>query len=160
MRSLKLMPLIILLYNYSASATNYYAKNGGNDASDGLSPENAWATIAKVNASAFSPGDTIFFHKGDVWREMLTVPSSGTSEKYLVFTSYGTGANPKIFGSEKAVTWTNTSGNIWQSATSLPHPMPDAQNGDLYFIHPDLSASFGSYQFYFDDFSNLLSEFD
>lgn len=84
----------------------YYIKNGGSDSADGLSDANAWATIAKVNGLTFSAGDSILFAKGSIWREQLTVPSSGSSGNPIIFGAYGTGADPIINGSALI-------GNIW-----------------------------------------------
>lgn len=78
----------------------YYVSNAGNDALDGLSPINAWRTIAKVNATSFVPGDKIGFKKGDVWRETLIVPSDN-----IQFGAYGSGANPIIDGTEIITDW-------------------------------------------------------
>jgi parallel beta-helix repeat protein len=102
---------LLLLIPCMLWGANYYVKNGGNDGADGLSDGNAWETVNKVNISSFSPGDTIFFNKGDTWREQLTVPSSGSSGSPIVFTSYGSGADPIIKGSNLVATWTggNTS---------------------------------------------------
>lgn len=105
MRKLIFIPL--LLASLICSATNYYVKNAGNDANTGLSDDQAWKTINKINTSTFSAGDTIFFNKGDTWREELTTPSSGTSGAYIVFSTYGTGDIPQILGSEFENTWTD-----------------------------------------------------
>ena len=78
-----------------AAGTTYYVDaTDGNDGSDGLSEGNAWKTLSKVNGESFSPGDTISFQKGEVWRETLTVPSSGDASNQITFGSYGTGDNP------------------------------------------------------------------
>ena len=76
----------------------YYVSNSGNDASSGFDANNAWQTIAKVNATSFNPGDTISFKCGDTWSENdpLTPPSSGASGNPIKFTSYGTGDAPII----------------------------------------------------------------
>jgi hypothetical protein len=103
----KLITIPLILFNLICSATNYYVKNTGSDANTGLSDGQAWQTINKINTSTFSAGDTIFFNKGDTWRETLTVPSSGTSGAYIVFSSYGTGDKPQILGSEFEDTWTH-----------------------------------------------------
>ena len=81
----------------------YYVSNTGNDALDGLSPINAWRTIAKVNASSaiFIPGDKIGFQYNGVWRETLTVPTSGDSSNPITFGAYGAGGLlPKISGAD------------------------------------------------------------
>jgi len=108
MRRLIIIPFLLL--TLFCSATNYYVKNAGSDAANGLTPATAWQTINKINTSTFSAGDTIFFNKGDTWRETLTVPSSGSLIHYIVFTSYGTGDKPRILGSEFENTW--VSGDI------------------------------------------------
>jgi len=63
--------------------TNYYVKNGGNDDLDGLSDENAWATINKVNSFNFQEGNNVFFKCGgiyDVEGITLKIDWSGSDE--------------------------------------------------------------------------------
>jgi hypothetical protein len=96
----KILTIILLFVSLIASATNYYVKNSGSDAAAGTSDGTAWKTINKVNASSFSAGDTIFFNKGDLWRESLVVPSAS-----VVVSSYGTGDKPIIDGSDIVSTW-------------------------------------------------------
>jgi len=112
----------ILLIFSTGYATDYYVKNGGNDDLDGLSDANAWATIAKVNATAFNAGDNIYFNKGDEWREQLTIPSSGSSGSPITFNAYGSGADPIINGADLVSTWTA------YSATVTPAVATDADN--------------------------------
>lgn len=104
----KLFIILFLISSIAANATNYYVKNtagsAGSDAANG-DITHPWLTINKVNISTFSAGDTIFFNKGDAWRETLTVPSSGSSGAYVVFSSYGTGNKPKIIGSTELTAW-------------------------------------------------------
>jgi hypothetical protein len=78
----------------------YVDADNGNDSNTGLTPSLAWKTIAKVNASAFLPGERILFKRGCEWREKLTIPSSGSAQLPLIFSSYGTGNNPLINGSK------------------------------------------------------------
>jgi hypothetical protein len=63
-----------------ALATDYYVSNAGSDGNTGLTPEEAWRTIAHVNGQSFLPGDSVLFRRGDVWRETLFIHSSGTSQ--------------------------------------------------------------------------------
>jgi len=95
---------------------DYFVKNAGDDAKDGLSDANAWKTISKVNGSSFSAGDTISFNKGDSWREQLTVPSSGSSGSEITFQAYGSGADPIIDGSDLVATWT---ASLWNETNDL-----------------------------------------
>lgn len=85
-----------------ASAATYYVDaTGGNDSNSGVSTSQAWKTISKVNSSSFIPGDSVLFKKGEVWREQLVVPSSGTSGNSITLGSYGSGSRPKILASHQ-----------------------------------------------------------
>jgi hypothetical protein len=141
--------LLVILLSISsiASATNYYVSSStGNDGWDGKSESTAWKTIAKVNGAAFLPGDEIHFMKGDIWRESLTIPSSGISSNYITFSSYGTGQNPKILGSTKAITWTESSPNIWKSATSITSNPYTSNSCEIFFENVDGTKSWGTYK--------------
>jgi hypothetical protein len=93
-----LFGLLFLISITAYSQTNYYVKNGGNDAADGLSDVNAWETLSKVNGMDFTAGDTIFFNRGDTWSGQRINPREGTAEQGtedapIVFAAYGSGAN-------------------------------------------------------------------
>lgn len=115
---MKKLIFVLLFLPQLLFATNYYVKNGGDDEAVGTSDGTAWATIAKVNATSFDPGDTIFFNRGDTWLLLgstLSVPSSGTHDHPIVFTAYGTGSKPVISLAIQYDTWANYSGNIYYS---------------------------------------------
>ena len=96
----KLFTIILWLFAIPLFAAHYYVKNGGNNALSGLDDANAWATIAKVNATSFAPDDIISFKCGSTWTEIidlgLSPSTSGTSSHPILFNSYSTGDNPKI----------------------------------------------------------------
>lgn len=106
-----LICLIILVLNAPTWATTYYVANAGNNSCNGTAPvigssgACAWKTIAKVNASTFSAGDSILFNRGDTWREQLTVSSSGSSGSPITFGAYGSGALPIISGANVITGW-------------------------------------------------------
>lgn len=91
----------------------FYVSNTGSDAADGLTTGTAWQTISKVNGSTFSAGESILFNRDDIWREQLTVPSSGGSGNPITIGAYGTGAKPIINGANIYTGWTNFSTNVW-----------------------------------------------
>lgn len=97
----------------------YYVDNvNGNDDYDGLSSvyENdhgPWKTIAKVNSSKFLPGDKILFKKNCVWRETLSISSSGVEGSPIIFSSYGEGERPQIILSRLISNWSLYQGNIY-----------------------------------------------
>ena len=110
-----LLVSIIILYSVSAGATVYYVSNNGNDSNSGTSTSKSWKTLAKVNSFSFKPGDQVLFKKGDEWVGTLEVNSSGASGSPIVYSAYGTGAKPKIYGSEIITGWTRHSGNIYKA---------------------------------------------
>jgi hypothetical protein len=113
---------ILMIYS-DMSATNYYLSisTGKDIGRAGTSEASPWKTISMVNSIKFLPGDSVFFKRGEVWRETLIVPSSGIASKYLVFATYGTGTNPRILGSERT-TWSNYGINIWVSDKQFTDP--------------------------------------
>jgi len=146
----KLLILILSFISLIAYSANYHVDNTGTG--------DTLATIAEVNALSLNPGDTVFFKKGCLWREKLTIPNSGTSGHYIVFTSYGVGARPLIISSTQAITWTASgTANVWQSATSLTDPYVSS-TGNIYFIAAD--TTLGNHETYTVGFTNLTAEYD
>ena len=97
--------------------TTYYVDSvAGNDTNAGTSTGAPWKTIAKVNARTLVAGDYVLFKCGGLWRERLLPHNSGTSSSQITFGSYGTGAQPKIYGSDVLSGWSIYSGNIWRAA--------------------------------------------
>jgi hypothetical protein len=95
-----------------AAGTTYYVDcNAANDSGAGTAPGTAWKTIAKVNGSSFSPGDSILFNKGCTWREQLNVSSSGSAGNPITFDSYGSSSAPVISGADLGTGWTSTTVN-------------------------------------------------
>lgn len=143
----------------------YYVSPSGSDAANGLTIATAWQTINKINTSTFVAGSKILFEKGGTWREQLEIPSSGTADAYITFSSYGTNpldAPPRIIGSTHAITWTNTTGNIWESATTLNEPyLTDTDpHGNIYFIGTSLAVTVGKRKTYSGGYGNLVAEYD
>jgi len=66
----------------------------GNDTADGLSPEAAWRSLAKMQTTKLLPGDTIRFKRGSQFSGMLTLTDSGTEDAHIVLTDYGDPADP------------------------------------------------------------------
>lgn len=116
--------VIIFSISPGVSATNYYVSSSGNDAANGLTPATAWATITKVNATAFFPGDSIFFKRGDTWANAeLLISHSGTVGSHIYYGAYGTGAKP-IFTGKRYIggwdtpgNWTDNGSNNWSIVT-------------------------------------------
>jgi hypothetical protein len=148
---------IIISFPACLFATDYYVSNNGSDDNTGTSSSAAWKTIEKVNATNLQPGDRVLFESGGVWRETLVVSNSGAKNKYIVYTRYGNGINPQIFGSDKAEDWSSTAtSNVWQSATTLENLSEEYYAGRIFFVSND-SVIWGNYV---GGVENLSQEFD
>ncbi len=167
-----LIVLLFLSLGCKSNATKYYvSQSEGDDAITQSSDQTPWKTIAKVNAQTFQPGDEILFKKGDIWRETLIIPSSGTKNNHIVFGAYGEGNHPRIYGSEQATGWTNVSGNIWVSGNVLEDPTDGAPHhgqekgingkwpGGTWFVQVDGSITWGHEEKYMP-LTNLTEEYD
>lgn len=100
--------------------TDYFVDaTGGDDGNAGTSSGAAWETINKVNTSSFSAGDNVYFKRGEVWRELLDIPSSGSTGNPITFGAYSTGAKPRITGSSVVSSFAAAGGDttVAQQAT-------------------------------------------
>jgi hypothetical protein len=85
------------------SGTTYYVDSAsGNNGHNGISPSSAWKTLAKVNATVFSPGDRILFKSGSTWTGQLWPKGSGTESQPIMIDKYGGEAKPVINGNGEA----------------------------------------------------------
>ncbi|UYZ64450.1 right-handed parallel beta-helix repeat-containing protein [Hymenobacter weizhouensis] len=75
------------------AGTTYFVSPGGNDASAGTSPAQAWRSIGKVNAVDFRPGDRILLEGGQTFAGNLyfDAADSSTAARPIVLGSYGRG---------------------------------------------------------------------
>jgi hypothetical protein len=110
-----LMFSVLVLFAYTASATNYYVSNSGSDSNPGTSESKPWKTLNKVNSFTPKPGDQVLFQRGGEWAGTLTARASGASGSPIVYGAYGSGEKPKIYGSEKITGWTKHSGNVYKA---------------------------------------------
>jgi parallel beta-helix repeat protein len=81
--------LILGLIAAPVHAADYWVKNGGNDAADGLSQATAWATLQHA-AGVVSAGDTV--HVLDGAYPGFDLRRSGTAGSPITFKAEGTGA--------------------------------------------------------------------
>ncbi len=98
------------------NTTYYISSSAGDDDNDGLTPENAFATVAKVNSLDLLPGDEVLFVCGDVWRaEALVITHSGTAENPITFGSYPADCadKPALSGTQPITGWAIHSGSIY-----------------------------------------------
>ncbi len=126
--------ILTVLSCLTAGAASYYVSSSDPNASDSYTTPTAalpWKTIAKVNATTFTPGDTIYFKCGDTWRETLTVKSGSQTGATTTYTFYGTGAKPVISGASVITGWTVSSGgtaNTYQAPLAAATYMVTSDN--------------------------------
>ncbi|PYU83523.1 MAG: hypothetical protein DMG50_07845 [Acidobacteria bacterium] len=80
------------------STTYYVDSRNGDDGRVGTTPEAAWKTLAKVNATTFHPGDRILLKSGSVLQGELWPKGSGAEGKPITLGKYGGGVKPVING--------------------------------------------------------------
>ncbi|MFZ4621273.1 MAG: T9SS type A sorting domain-containing protein [Bacteroidota bacterium] len=90
---------LVLAQCGSGQTSAYYADGvNGNDVNDGKSAAAAWKSLAKINATTFQPGDTVYLKAGSVWIGQLLPHGSGSKELPIIVTKYGGSKKPRIDG--------------------------------------------------------------
>lgn len=81
--------IVILVAFGNLKAETYYLSPTGDDANDGLSRLNAWATLQHAS-DMLSPGDTLLILGGDYMNAQgMWTPNSGTENNPIVLRAYG-----------------------------------------------------------------------
>lgn len=105
----------------ATAATYFVSASTGSNTNDGRTPATPWRTIAKINATTFLPGDSLLFHRGEVWKDsvLLFFTESGTAEAPIFIGAYGEGPRPIITDitplarSADTLAWRARGANIW-----------------------------------------------
>jgi hypothetical protein len=141
--------VICFFPEFKSFATVYYVSNSGNDANTGVTTEQAWKTIARVNRFFFKPGDQILFKRGDTFVGTITVKYSGTNNKPITYGAWGEGAKPVISGFTTITGWTNEGDGIYSktltvesnpeivTVNGVQYAMGRTPNSDRYNPHYD-----------------------
>jgi len=86
--------------NVQIIGQEYYISDDGLDTNNGLSITTPWLTLSMINDTVFYHGDIIYLKTDGLWRETLTVPTSGSDGSPITFTKYDStgesGAKPII----------------------------------------------------------------
>ena len=95
-RRLKQGALPFLLAALLPAADYHVDCSGGRDAASGLSPADAWQTLAKANSQMLQPGDRLLLKRGVTCAGTLAPQGSGRPGSPVTLASYGTGPAPRI----------------------------------------------------------------
>ncbi|MGI4790087.1 MAG: carbohydrate-binding protein, partial [Janthinobacterium lividum] len=96
----------------------YVSSSSGNDGNPGTQ-SSPFATVAKAESLTLNAGDSVFFLRGDTWREVLNPLSSGAVGNPITFADYGNAGNakPKFWGSNQIAVndgqWVSQGGNVY-----------------------------------------------
>ncbi|MGL1902929.1 MAG: right-handed parallel beta-helix repeat-containing protein [Fibrobacterales bacterium] len=103
MRLLTIISVYLLVFIQAGLAKNLYLSHTlGNDSHDGLSVENPWKSISRLNdylsEEGLLGGDSILFKRGDTWYgEMIHFLNVyGELQNPIVISAYGEGESPVI----------------------------------------------------------------
>lgn len=130
-RFLWLLPF--LLTGRAHGAEYYVDCLHGADSAIGHSPQSAWQHLAAVHAFSvvrgFLPGDKILLKRGCRWREELQLQSqpmsapgrnSGTAERPLQISAFGTGDPPTLDGADEVTHWISQTGSVYVARVDGP----------------------------------------
>jgi len=140
-------------------ATYYVDFTGGLDENDGLSEENAWKTINKVQTTLTGDqSDTIVKFKCDeIWRGNYVVAGYGTSGHPFVHDYYGAGDLPKIYASsDQLLGWTLYAGNTYYKDGFDFEPSILALDGECYTKAVDEDSITSTDRWYRDSGANRM----
>ena len=92
-----LVPLFYFVLVAHCTGADYYIDSvNGSDNNDGLSIHDPWKSHTKVESASLAAGDVIHFKKGSAFSGSIRISVSGTADKPIRLTSYGTGDLPKF----------------------------------------------------------------
>ena len=101
--------LFLFLFVSPLRAATYHI---GSDVSDDYASYKAFRA-----AHTEAAGDIVSFRKGDIFRESITIPASGTDASHpITYTSHGTGDRPSIRPTTLLTSWTPYSGKIYYAS--------------------------------------------
>src|SRR5208282_2419536 len=111
---------LISIAHAQSQGRSFYVDPAGSDSNSGTSAESPWRSVAKVNALALLPGDTVYFKRGGEWRETIEPHRGGAPGRPVTITAYGSGPQPVINGSDVIKGWSRTEGAIYSAYSEKP----------------------------------------
>ncbi|SOC78859.1 hypothetical protein SAMN06296241_0378 [Salinimicrobium sediminis] len=135
----------------TCSNNTYYVSAAGDDNNSGLTPNDAWKTIQKVNSITVKPGDAVLFEGGKTFNGSLKFDSNDANggSNAVTVSSYGTGRATISSGTAHGIDIYNTAGfkinNLIVSGT------PGEKNSGIQF-YTDLD---GDVKFDFAEVKNV-----
>ncbi|WP_168138674.1 right-handed parallel beta-helix repeat-containing protein [Salinimicrobium oceani] len=113
----------------------YYVSATGDDSNSGLTPEDAWKTILKVNSVTAKPGDRILFEGGRTFNGSLKFTSEDANggNNPVTISSYGTGEATIFSGNQTGIDIYNTAGFRIENLIVTGNASPELRNSGIQF---------------------------
>jgi len=101
-----------------ASGTTYYVDAAGGSDSNPGTISSPWATLNRVNTTAFPAGASVLFRGGQTWSGNLTVSLAGTNGSPAILGSYG-GGRARINGARSSTATVTVTNPAWVTIRDL-----------------------------------------
>lgn len=121
MRKLIVAFITFLIFRPAMALDFYFSDSQGSDSwtiSQAQNSATPWKSLNKAS-TVFTTGNRLFFKRGDTFKGTLIAQGSGTFGNNVVVMYYGSGADPVFTGLTDITSWTNVSGNIWESSSAV-----------------------------------------
>ena len=105
LRYIVLFLFLLTITSKNIEARNYYLSQIGNDKNNGISPETSWKSIERLNQQKLVAGDSVLFKCGERFIGEVEVNASGTTNKPIVYGTFGKGKQPVISGAIQITNW-------------------------------------------------------
>ncbi len=121
----------------SCPNTTFFISGKGDDSNSGLSPEDPWKTIEKVNSLDLQPGDIVLFEGNYDYPGNLYLDSNdgNNSANVVKISSYGTGRATIQAGDSYGIFAYNTSGFVIDDINVAGSGMNSNNNSGIYFYN-------------------------
>lgn len=111
-----ILNFIVFLLALQSKAAVYYVKVRGGTG-NGLSDSTAWS-YSHFLTRKLDAGDKVCFKRGEAFFGSFAITGSGSPNRPITYTAYGSGARPIISGLITAAGWARTNGGVfWSAAT-------------------------------------------
>jgi hypothetical protein len=113
-----LLPLLLIFLQLALTGrvqgVDYHVSTGGDDARQGVSPDQAWRTTARASRQPLRPGDRLLFRGGDMFEGQVAIKTAGTASAAtpILIGSYGKGRATIRAGEGTGVSIENSGGII------------------------------------------------
>lgn len=121
----------------SKCPTTYFISPSGDDANTGVSPQDPWRSIGKVNSIDLQPGDIVLFEGGEEFEGslLLNENDANDSDNPVRISSYGTGKATIKAGDNIGIYAYNTAGIIIDNFIVAGSGINSNQKSGIYFYN-------------------------